>query len=205
MASSPGEGIVSFFSRKRDPKTDRELVLRKSLLANDQARQSESAKKAIEFCELCIDEYEAWADFNEARWSRWQKVVIIGGVVATLAGVITLPDAWILPFMASFGWLRGVPAAVVTIAAGYLSSFTYREDTVRHEMTAGFLWIELAKFQTHATPYNKTEEQDISAFVNNIGRLVENELLGWRALVQGIKRENGAAPEGKDEVPPKDS
>jgi hypothetical protein len=137
---------VSFFKRKLSTDDAKEEALRKQLLADETSRPSEASKKAIAFCELCISEYEGWFDWNETRWLRWQKVIIIGGVVATLAGVITLPDDWTLPFMKSLGWLRGVPAGLVTIAAGYLGSFTYREDAVRHEMTAGLLWIELAKF-----------------------------------------------------------
>src|SRR5262245_29301410 len=107
--------------------------LRKSLLAVDGSRKSPDAKNAIAYCEYCIRDYEYWFTRNQRKWLLWQKVVIIGGVVATLAGVITLPEGWVSG-LESFAWVRGVPAALVTIAAGFLSSFTYRDDAVRNEL-----------------------------------------------------------------------
>jgi hypothetical protein len=176
-------------SQRRKVTKSREDELRKQLLQGD-TRTSVEAKKAITYCEFCIADYEEWFDHNEARWLRLQRVVIIGSVVATLAGAITLPDEWLnaanpanaAKWTSSFGWLRGVPAGVVTIAAGYLSSFTYKEDAVRHEVTAMALWNELAKFMSHAEPYNKSESKDTSAFLNAICRLVDNELKTWSAL-----------------------
>src|SRR5215831_9031937 len=119
--------------------------------AGGRDRKSEEADKALKYCKSLIDEYDWWFNFNEKRWAIWQIVVIIGGVVATIAGVVPVPASWASGF--DFGWLRGVPAGIVTIASGFLSSFTYREDAVRMEMTATALWTELAKFQTHAAPY----------------------------------------------------
>jgi hypothetical protein len=183
MIRSSAEESKAVKARKRE--------LRAILLTGDTSRQSESAKKAIAYCDLCIKEYEEWFDWNEHRWLFFQKVMIIGGVVATLAGVITIPDSWIasIPWVQSFGWVRGVPAGIVTIAAGYLSSFTYREDAVRHESTATALWSELARYQGHAKPYDKNDADDTSVFVNNLCRLVENETHNWSALVMGNKSE----------------
>jgi Protein of unknown function (DUF4231) len=166
-------------------------------------RDSDEAKKAIAYCESCIIEYEGWFKWNEGRWLRWQRVVIIGGVVATLAGVVSLPPSWTAQFgdLAWLGWLRGVPAAIVTIAAGFLSSFTYREDAVRHELTQNALWSELIKFQGKADPYNKGEAPDTSLFINRVCRIVEGELQSWSALVGGSRKEadnpgaTGATPE----------
>ena len=183
------------FSRKQDKKTKEEAeALSAILLKSDNTRKSEQAKAAIAYCEFCIKEYEDWFEWNEAKWLLWQRVVIIGGVIATLAGVITITDAW-LPESSgwrSFGWLRGVPAGLVTIAAGYLSSFTYSEDAVRQELTASALWSELAKYQAHEKPYDVDEEEATSLFINNIAKLVENETHSWNALVMGNNNDNKA-------------
>jgi hypothetical protein len=154
-------------------------------------RASEESQKAIAYCEWCISEYEGWFDYNETRWLRWQKITIIGGVIATLAGVITVPEHWLAwaPDLQSFSWVRGVPAAIATIAASYLGSFNYREDAVRHELTANALWNELAKYQARAEPYNNGESKDTSAFLTNVCRLVESELHSWSALVRGRNTE----------------
>jgi hypothetical protein len=150
------------------------------------ARTSPEAKKAIAYCEYCILEYEKLFEDNEAKWYFWQTVVILGGVVATFAGVATIPESWIAAFhVKDFGWLRGIPAGIVTIAAGLLSSFTYREDTVRFEVTGNILSNELVKYLGKAEPYNGDETNDTSKFVNRICELVEIELNGWRAVVGG--------------------
>src|SRR5262249_21601959 len=132
-------------------------------------RPSNQAEAAIAYCNFCIETYEDWYRW-ESRWIFYQCVVVVGGVVATLAGVITFPRAWLFWLTNdphAFSWLRGIPAAVVTIAAGFLSSFTYREDAVRHELTAQALRNELVKFQSHAKPYNTSDEaKDTSEFLN---------------------------------------
>ena len=169
----------------------REQELREALLKQVQnCRTSEKEKSAIAYCQYFIVANENWFDWDEAKWLLLQRVVIIGGVVATLAGVITLPDKWLagIPELQSFSWLRGVPAAIVTIAAAYLSSFTYREDAVRHELTAYALWNELAKYVVHAKPYNNTKNNtdgtaDTSEFLNTVCQIVETEVRSWRTLV----------------------
>ena len=190
-----------FGFQRRSEREKREQELRELVLKPDEnVRSSLEAKKAIAYCEYCILTYEEWFELNEKRWMWWQKVVIVGGVVATLSGVISIPPSWssLLPGLESFRWLRGVPAGIVTIAAGLMSSFTYREDAVRHELTANALWNELAKYQGRAEPYNKTDErEDTSAFLNNICKLVDTELHAWSALVVENRPEK-SEPEGTD-------
>jgi hypothetical protein len=184
----------AFGRRKRTQKAEqREKELREFLTNHaENTGQSKEAQIAIAYCQHCICEYEDWFDWNEARWVGWQRVVIIGGgVIATLSGVITLPAQWLwwIPDPHSLSWLRGVPAAIVTIAAGYLSSFTYRDDAVRHEVTALALWNELIKYRAGAAPYNKKEDEDTSVFMNTICKIVETESQSWSAQVQGIRSE----------------
>ena len=113
-------------------------------------------------------------------------------MVATLTGAASLPVSWIawIPEPQSLARLRGVPAAIVTIAAGYLSSFTYRDDAVRHELTATALWNELVKYQGRAAPYNKNEIDDTSAFLNVVCKIVELESYNWSALVLGKNKKD---------------
>ena len=149
---------------RRDPDAEaeaREEHLWKELLKGE-TRSSEQARKAVLYCRDCIETYDEWFEYNEGKWLAWQRIMIIGGVVATLSGVITLPEEWIksLPWLSSFGWLRGVPAGIVTIAAGFLSSFTYKEDAVRNEVTANALRNELVKFLCNAVPYDQGDEAE---------------------------------------------
>jgi hypothetical protein len=175
--------------RKSKRESDKALEVRdeklwKELLQGE-ARSSAQAKKAIAYCRDCITTYDEWFEYNEGKWISLQRIVIVGGVVATLSGVITLPDEWLrsIPWATSFGWLRGVPAGIVTIAAGLLSSFTYKEDAVRNEVTANTLRNELVKFLCSAEPYAQEEAKDVSTFLNTICRLVDSELQNWSTLV----------------------
>jgi hypothetical protein len=184
------------FSRSQRQKAleNLEEALRKKL-REAETRPSDQAKKAIDYCDYCIADYEAWFKYNEPRWLFWQRTVIIGGVVATLAGVITLPDVWLNShtWVGSFGWLRGVPAGIATIAASYLSSFTYKEDAVRYEVTKSSLWNELAKFLSYAHPYNnKDDSKDTSLFMNAICGLVDNELQTWSTLATSDRGSNSS-------------
>ena len=162
-------------------------------------RKSEEARRAIAYCRRNIVEYEEWFRRNHSRWMLWQTIAIVAGVVATLAGVVHIPlstecvKTYCGQFWESFSWVRGVPAAIATIAAGMLASFSYRDDAVRHEMTANALWNELTKYLSRAEPYNGQEEvKDTSTFLNNVCRLVNSELRGWSAVVKGTHSANRA-------------
>jgi hypothetical protein len=182
--------------RKKDG--ERKEKLKQTLLKQaETTRASDGARAAIAYCDSSIDEYEEFFEWNESRWVWWQQIIIVGGAVATLAGVITVPERWLwwISDPQSLAWLRGVPAAIVTVAAGYLSNFTYREDAVRHELTAETLLIELAKYIGKAEPYNKGAEQDdTSAFLNTVCLLVETESRNWSALVSKVAVDNTSLP-----------
>jgi hypothetical protein len=149
---------------------------------------------------MCANDYDYWRQWNERRWIFWQRLAIGMGVVATVVAVITvhLPDKCPVPYWfqlaQSLSWLRAIPPAIATLAASLLGAFSYREDAVRHELTSNAIWNELAKYQTHAEPYNSdNESQDTSRYLNQVTRLVESELRSWSAQVKAA-----------NEVPKKD-
>ncbi|WP_160321778.1 DUF4231 domain-containing protein [Bradyrhizobium pachyrhizi] len=196
-----GRPMLGFWRRSEAAeRKERQDQLRKKLLtefANN--RQSNCAQTAIAYCEYCITEYEEWFEFNEGRWLGWQKIAIIFGVAATLVAAITVPPGLIAsyPIFGYFGWLRAIPAAIATVAATFLGSFMYREDAVRHELTANALWNELVKFQVGAFPYNnKDEAADTSAFMGAICRLIEVEVNTWGASVRGQREGDVNPPPG---------
>jgi hypothetical protein len=158
--------------------------LRKQLeeisLGGEETRKSAEAKKAIAYCRLCVSQYDDWFEWNEQRWVVWQTVVIVGGVIATLAALIDVPEPW-----KPWTWLRAVPAALAAIAGGLLSSFTYREDCVRQELTGIALQNELVKFVAKAAPYDGDEPEATSLFINNVGHVLEIEGRDWRSVVMG--------------------
>ena len=91
--------MFRLIKRENNKFQERQDALRAKLLSG--GRDSQASQTAIAFCEMYINEYEDWFIWNEGRWHFWQTVVIVGGVVATLAGVITLPDAWMPDYLAA--------------------------------------------------------------------------------------------------------
>ena len=81
--------MFGYFGKSRAEKSgndERMKALREGLLKpNENVRSSVEARKAISYCEYCILEYEELFELNEAKWLQWQTVVIVGGVVGTLA------------------------------------------------------------------------------------------------------------------------
>jgi hypothetical protein len=149
-------------------------------------RQSPEAQIALDYCEMCANDYDFWFRWNERRWISWQRIAIIAGLFATILGAVTIPFPEICPepywikFASPLWWIRAIPAAIATLATSMLGALSYREDAVRHEITAHALWNEWAKFKTCARPYNTgNEAQDTSRFMNNITRLVQSELRSW--------------------------
>jgi hypothetical protein len=168
-----------FFGSRRKADEAREDELWKALLQGE-ARSSEEARRAITYCKDFVDTYDGLYQDNEVRWIFWQRVMIVGGVVATICGVVPIPHDW----ADSFGWIRGLPAGLITIAAGFLSSFTYKEDAVRHEVTSTALYNELVKFLCNAKPYDaEKDSDDVSAFLDAVSQLVDSELETWSTQV----------------------
>jgi Protein of unknown function (DUF4231) len=147
--------------------------------------------EAIKFCQRQIREYRSWFKHNERRWIFWQSLTIVMGVIATIAGSVTIdiPNDWTWwgPLLKSLSWTRGIPAGIATIAAGMVGSFTFREDAVRHEMTRNALAGELAKFVAGAEPYSKHDDTDRSAFLGAVCHIIEAEQRNWSELVKSSK------------------
>jgi hypothetical protein len=160
---SPPPRVFGLFTSDRARILQREEALETLILEHGKAAQSEEAKKASAYCQLNISEYRRLWRRDERRWRRYQRFMIIGGIVATLAGVISIPPSWHGEIVDSLGWMRGVPAAIVTVAASFLSTFAYRENAVRFEVTEIALWNELVRFLTLSEPYNKGEAENTSA------------------------------------------
>lgn len=167
--------------------------LREYLLDSPKNTQSEIEKIAISYCHMCINDYESWFNLNHRRWIFWQSIAIVFGVIATISGamdfkLITTLFKEINPqIVDSLSWIRGIPAAVATVASGLLASFTYKEDAIRHEASANALWNELAKFQTRAAPYNTNESGSVDGctdkFINNICSIIEKENNEWKFIM----------------------
>jgi hypothetical protein len=180
--------VLGLSESKRTIAQQREEALESLLLAEGEKHSSQEAKEAIAYWQLCRGDYERLSKQSERCWKLLQGTVIIFGVVATFAGAVSIPQAWDW-----LGWIRGVPAAIVTIAAGILSSFSCRENATRYEVIATDLWNELARFKTGAAPYQKHDEaENAGAFVDNVCRLVGAEVREWSVLAKERAREANA-------------
>ena len=184
--------MFGLFTGHRARILQQEEALEALILEHGKAAQSEEAKKAIAYCRLNISEYRRLWKRDERRWRWCQRFMVVGGIVATLAGVITIPSSWHGEIVDSLGWMRGVPAAIVTVAAAFLSTFAYRENAVRFEVTEIALWNELVRFLTLSAPYNKDEAENTNAFVVKVCGLVDAEVYNWSVVIKESRAgENG--------------
>ena len=147
--------------------------------------KKEGEAAAIEYCISEIIFYEDAGVGNRRRWKIWQYIVIIFGSLATLAATVnTIPSqfgapAWINEWL---GLFRAVPAAIATIAASIMSVYNYKAEHVRQGATHDALNGELVKFRSRAQPYDKCANKNVSLFVSNIRRIVQNELQIWQSV-----------------------
>jgi len=130
---------------------------------------------AIAYCLEEIQFYEDEGRSNNRRWVIWQYVVISFGSLATLvAAVPNIPD--------KFSMLRGLPAAIATIAAAVLGVYNYKAETIRKGATHDALRGELIRFVSSAEPYGKEEKANIALFVSRIRSIIQGELQAWRSV-----------------------
>jgi hypothetical protein len=174
--------VLPFARRRREGK------LKTFLLEHGEVRSSNEAKKALAYCQLCISEYDHlwWRD--GWLWTVCLTITIGGGIVGAFAGIVPIPQGW-----ESYGWMRGIPAALVAAAAAAMTGFGFRENAIRFEQASEALWHELVRFQTLSAPYNKGEPEDTSAFVNKICDLIDIEVHNWGTFMA----ENSSEPKAR--------
>jgi hypothetical protein len=144
---------------------------------------------AIEYCEGEIEYYHGVFAYNHRWWKRLQSATIVFGGIGALTGAATFPKPHWLDGI-PLGWLKGVPAAVATMAAGLLGSFNYQTDAVRHGSTADSLQGELVKFRARAKPY-ENRQNATSLFLDRVREIIQAEQGEWR--MQTTKKQSSAS------------
>ena len=101
-----------------------------------------SEEIAIRYCISEILFYEDAGVANRRRWKFWQYSAIALGSLATIIG--TMPDS-AFEFVravsgadaisAYAGWVRGVPAALATVATTILGVHNFKSEHVRYGLT----------------------------------------------------------------------
>ncbi len=150
-----------------------------------------SEEIAIKYCISEILFYEDAGVANRRRWKFWQYSAIALGSLATIIG--TMPDS-AFEFVravsgadaisAYAGWVRGVPAALATVATTILGVYNFKSEHVRYGLTHDALQGELALFLCRATPYDRDDDPGstrLSKFMQNIRTIIRGELALWRS------------------------
>jgi hypothetical protein len=148
---------------------------------------------ALRYCQSEIDSYGNVSNKNLVRWRRNQIITIIFGAIATITAGVDLG-----PY-SHLGWLRGIPAAISTMAASFLTGFNYRSDALRQGGTVDALRGELARYRSGATPY--TGQNKVSVFMANVREIIETEQRNRRMQYTSEKPEDQGDQGATGEIP----
>ena len=136
---------------------------------------------AVAFVRTQIDYYDEIFTINHGRWRFWQTIIIVCGAIGTLASAVTIAPAWLPAWAQGLGWLRSVPVAITSIAAGFSGSYRYQSEAIRQSITADALRSELASFLAGAAPYDKAGGESVSELMGRARVILAAERGAWGA------------------------
>jgi hypothetical protein len=129
---------------------------------------------ALDRCEEQIDWY--------VRYSKreWRLFVVFQSAAIALSAVTPVLILWSsLPKA-----LQALPAAVASVAAGFVGTFRWLQNKTRFAYTAEALKSERVLFLTRTPPrygLEVTEDAAVAAFVARIEEITMTEVAEWRA------------------------
>lgn len=115
------------------------------------------------------DEYRRSAEKYRNRHNLFQLTVIIGSILTSVSTTASAEQGF-------WSWLAVSISALVSIAAGIISYFKFRERSLNLQQTADSIDIELAAYSLKIRRYkNLSREEASSAFAEEVERLREEQ------------------------------
>ncbi|MFJ1992785.1 DUF4231 domain-containing protein [Streptomyces asiaticus] len=175
IASSTG-AAYSWNSLRFSISTHRTAILqleaeRKHLLAEqDQSRFVPGAfSEYRETIPLVRDEYRRSAERYRARHNRFQLTVIVGSILTSVSTTAAAEQGF-------WSWAAVAISALVSISAGVISYFKFRERSLNLQQTADAIDLELQAYRLGIRRYKGMQpEEASSAFAEEIERIREEQ------------------------------
>ncbi|MBD3010132.1 DUF4231 domain-containing protein [Streptomyces sp. 5-10] len=144
---------------------------RKHLLAEED--RSRSVRGAFaeyrETIPLVRDEYRRSAERYRARHNRFQLTVIVGSILTSVSTTAAAEQGF-------WSWAAVAVSALVSISAGIISYFKFRERSLNLQQTADTIDLELQAYQLSIRRYKgMTPEEASSTFAEEVERIREEQ------------------------------
>ncbi|MFJ6083542.1 DUF4231 domain-containing protein [Streptomyces sp. NPDC092369] len=144
---------------------------RRSLQAGDPDQQSiPSAFHAyFESIPSYRDEYRRSAEKYRSRHNLFQLTVIIGSILTSVSTTASAEQGF-------WSWFAVAVSAFVSISAGIISYFKFRERSLNLQQTADSIDLELAAYSLRIRRYKNLSHEEASAtFAEEVERLREEQ------------------------------
>ncbi|WRZ95940.1 DUF4231 domain-containing protein [Streptomyces sp. NBC_01007] len=115
------------------------------------------------------DTYRRGADRNRSRHNQFQITVIIGSIMTSVATTATAEQG-------VWSWIAVALSALVSISAGIISYFKFRERSINLQQTADAIDLEIQAFALSIRRYKNLSPQEAAAcFAEEIERIKEEQ------------------------------
>ncbi|MGW7520297.1 DUF4231 domain-containing protein [Streptomyces sp. NPDC054796] len=143
---------------------------RLALAAQDDARSIPNAfSEYRESVPLVRDEYRRSADRYRSRHNRFQLTVIVGSILTSVATTAAAEEG-------IWSWLAVSTSALVSISAGIISYYKFRERSLNLQQTADAIDLELQAYRLGIRRYKGVPPAEASAtFAEEVERLREEQ------------------------------
>ncbi|GAB2827557.1 DUF4231 domain-containing protein [Streptomyces daliensis] len=143
---------------------------RLALAAQDDARSIPNAfSEYRESIPLVRDEYRRSADRYRSRHNRFQLTVIVGSILTSVATTAAAEEG-------IWSWLAVSTSALVSISAGIISYYKFRERSLNLQQTADAIDLELQAYRLGIRRYKGVPPAEASAtFAEEVERLREEQ------------------------------
>ncbi|MFD3457257.1 DUF4231 domain-containing protein [Streptomyces sp. NPDC058691] len=200
-------GSLVYWSNCRDSLREGQVALRKAL-AKKAALQystdlndhsiSNAFRNYLDTVPVLRDDYRRGAKKYRNRHNGFQIAVIIGSILTSVATTAAAEQgAW--------SWLAVGLSAIVSVSAGIISYFKFRERSMNLQQTADSIELELQAFTLRINNYSPTRlslEEAPSKFAETIERIKDEQRKKELQLEQPPEAQQGnTASHGSEPAP----
>ncbi|ULR52256.1 DUF4231 domain-containing protein [Streptomyces deccanensis] len=173
-------GSLSIWSDSRSELRSAQVNLRKALAKKSNLQYSShldgqsisnAFRNYLDSVPGLRDDYRRGAQKYRNRHNRFQITVIVGSILTSVATTAAAEQG-------IWSWIAVGLSAIVSIAAGIISYFKFRERSMNLQQTADSIELELQAFSlriNHYSPGRVSTEEAPSAFAETIERIKDEQ------------------------------
>jgi hypothetical protein len=141
----------------------------------DSSEYGQRVEKASSHCRFLIDYYEKRRKLARINYTFFQaSAIILSGLTPVLILVTEIPKLY-----------QALPAALASIASGFVVAFHFQENWVTCKNTAEALKAELLSFETRTGEWYRVgipKNRALENFLSRIEGIHKGEISAWAAM-----------------------